>query len=74
MARWRFNKRVIAWAIALGSLAIVLGVFLIDATQGEFLAEGFFLIVISWVLLLLVIAKAVQRVRRWRSDDLEEKE
>jgi hypothetical protein len=38
--------------------------FVLKAVQGGFLAEGFFLIVLSWVLLLVLVAKLVDRLRR----------
>jgi hypothetical protein len=61
------------WGIAFGIAATLTGMFLMGAVEGGFLAEGFFLIVISWVLLLVVVAKIVNLMgRRNASDDPEE--
>jgi hypothetical protein len=38
--------------------------FLLAAVKGGFLAEGFFLIVLSWVLLLVAVAKVAEKLRR----------
>lgn len=62
------------WGIAFGIAATLTGMFLMGAVEGGFLAEGFFLIVISWVLLLVVVAKTVDRIRRLDApDDPEER-
>jgi len=61
------------WGIAFGIAATLTGMFLMGAVEGGFLAEGFFLIVISWVLLLVVVAKIATRMRgRDASDGPEE--
>lgn len=52
------------WGIAFGIAATLTGMFLLAAVKGGFLAEGFFLIVLSWVLLLVTIAKIVERLKR----------
>jgi len=52
------------WGIAFGITATVTGVLLMSAIEGGFLAEGFFLIVISWVLVLVAVAKIADRI--WR--------
>jgi len=51
------------WGIAFGIAATLTGMFLMGAVEGGFLAEGFFLIVISWVMLLVVVAKIATRIR-----------
>ncbi len=61
------------WGIAFGIAATLTGMFLMGAVEGGFLAEGFFLIVISWVLLLVVVAKIANMIgRRDGSDGPEE--
>jgi len=61
------------WGIAFGIAATLTGMFLMGAVEGGFLAEGFFLIVISWVLLLVVVAKIANMMgRRDASDGPEE--
>lgn len=52
------------WGIAFGIAATLTGMFLLAAVRGGFLAEGFFLIVLSWVLLLTLVAKAASIIRR----------
>ncbi len=53
------------WGIVFGILAILTGVFLLNAVEGGFVAEGFFLIVVSWVIILVGVAKLFQVVGRW---------
>jgi hypothetical protein len=38
--------------------------FIVRALRGGFLAEGFFLLVIGWVVFLVVVAKIASRLRR----------
>jgi len=47
------------WGIAFGIAATMTGAFVLSAIEGGFLAEGFFLIVLLWVVLLVLIAKVV---------------
>jgi len=47
------------WGVAFGAIALVTGVFLLGAVEGGFLAEGFFLIVLWWVILFFLVAKLV---------------
>jgi len=51
------------WGIAFGIAATLTGAFALSAVEGGFLAEGFFLIVILWVVLLVMIAKVVNWMR-----------
>lgn len=52
-------------------IATLTGWFLLGAVEGGFLAEGFFLIVLSWVVLFFLVAKLVDRLTRTEdaSDD-----
>jgi len=52
------------WGIAFGIGATLTGMFLLGAVRGGFLAEGFFLLVLFWVLLLVGVAKLVTKLRR----------
>jgi hypothetical protein len=63
-AKWKVDKEMAIWGIAFGIAATISGMFLLSALQGGFLAEGFFLIVLSWVLLLVLVAKFVDWLRR----------
>lgn len=47
------------WGIAFGFLATLSGMLLLGAVEGGFLAEGVFLLVLSWVLVLVLVAKVV---------------
>lgn len=61
-----------AWGIVFGVLATLTGMFLLEAVEGGFVAEGFFLIVVSWVLVFVIVAKLIQALRRWSRKDGEE--
>jgi len=50
------------WGVAFGIVATLTGMFLLEAVRGGFLAEGFFLIVLSWVILFFLVAKLVNRL------------
>ena len=67
MARWKVDRTMAMWGVVFGILATLTGMFLLEAVEGGFLAEGFFLIVVSWVVVLVMIAKLVETVKRWRS-------
>jgi len=47
------------WGVAFGVAATLTGAFVLSAIAGGFLAEGFFLVVILWIVLLVMIAKVV---------------
>lgn len=59
------------WGFSFGAAATFTGIFLLGAIEGGFLAEGFFLIVLSWVLLLTAVAKIAERMRSTRSNQPE---
>jgi uncharacterized membrane protein YfcA len=62
--KWKVDKTMAIWGIAFGIIGTVTGIFVLAALKGGFLAEGFFLLVISWVLILVLVAKLVDRLRR----------
>ncbi len=72
MGRMRVDRRMAAWGIVFGVLATVTGMFLLEAVEGGFVAEGFFLIVISWVVVMVGVAKLFQVVGRWSRRGKEE--
>lgn len=70
MAKWKIDRTMAIYGVVFGVLAMLTGTFLLTAVEGGFIAEGFFLIVISWVLLLVLVAKVTQLVReRGRDKD-----
>ena len=71
MAKWKVDRGMAIWSIAFGAIAIATGIFLLSAVKGGFLAEGFFLIVLSWVMLFFLVAKLVNWLTRRRSSDDE---
>ena len=64
MAKWKVDRAMAIWGIAFGVIAVITGVFLLSAVEGGFLAEGFFLIVLSWVMLFFLVAKLVNWLTR----------
>jgi len=52
------------WGISFGIAATLTGMFLLSAVEGGFLAEGFFLLVLSWVILLVLVAKLANWMRK----------
>jgi len=51
------------WGVLFGIVATVAGLLLLGSITGGFLAEGFFLIVLSWVLVLLLFVRLVRAIR-----------
>ena len=72
MAWWKVDRTMAAWGAVFGVLATLTGMFLLRAVEGGFFAEGFFLIVLSWVIVLLVVAKLFQMARPWSEGRKEE--
>jgi len=60
------------WGISFGIVASLTGIFVVNALRGGFLAEGFFLLVLGWVLFLVLIAKIATRLKRKKQNDTEE--
>jgi uncharacterized membrane protein YfcA len=52
------------WGIAFGVAATITGAFVLGAIEGGFLAEGFFLVVIFWVFLMVLVAKIANRLKK----------
>jgi len=52
------------WGVSFGIAATITGVFVLSALEGGFLAESFFLIVISWIVLLVLIAKLANWLKK----------
>ncbi len=63
MAKWKVDKAMAAWGILFGVAATVGGILLFGAFSGGFVAQGFFLIVISWVVAFMFFAKLVTAIR-----------
>ena len=61
---WKVDRTMAIWGIAFGILATLSGMLLLGAVEGGFLAEGVFLLVLSWVLVLVLVARVVTWLRR----------
>lgn len=72
MAKMKVDRTMAVWGIVFGVLATLTGMFLLEAVDGGFVAEGFFLIVMSWVVVLVAVAKLFQMVARWTHSRKEE--
>ncbi|MEW5747638.1 MAG: hypothetical protein AB1793_02460 [Candidatus Thermoplasmatota archaeon] len=70
--RLRVDRTAAIWGAVFGVLATLTGMFLLEAVEGGFVAEGFFLIVVSWVVVLVLVAKLFQAVSRWSARRREE--
>jgi hypothetical protein len=68
MAKWKVDMTMAIWGIAFGVIATVSGLFILQAVEGGS-AEGFFLLVLFWVLILVGAAKLVQRITEKDDDD-----
>lgn len=62
--RWKVDLTMAVWGIAFGVAATLTGMFVLAAIDGGFLAEGFFLLVLFWVLLFVLVAKLVSKLGR----------
>ncbi|MEM0342825.1 MAG: hypothetical protein QXJ32_05090 [Thermoplasmata archaeon] len=62
--RLRIDRVAALWGLAFGVAATLTGMYVLSAVQGGFVAEGFFLVVLFWVLLLVGVAKLAERLRR----------
>ena len=68
MAKWKVDRTMAIWGFAFGVIATVSGLFILQAVEGGS-AEGFFLLVLFWVLILVGAAKLVQRITKKDDDD-----
>ena len=66
--KWRVNRLMAIWGIAFGIAATLMGMFVLRAAQGGYLAETFFLIVIGWVLILVAVAKLTSKLKEMRDN------
>lgn len=71
--KWKIDPSMAIWGISFGVVATLTGMFVLAALHGGFLAEGFFLIVLGWVLFLVTVAKITSRLRSARGKRGEEK-
>jgi uncharacterized membrane protein YfcA len=71
---WKVDRRMAVWGIAFAVIATLTGWFLLSAVEGGFLAEGFFLIVLSWVVLFFLVARLVDRLTRTKGGPREDDE
>ena len=60
---WKVDRTMAVWGIAFGFLATLSGMLLLGAVEGGLLAEGVFLLVQSWVLALVLVARVVTLLR-----------
>ncbi len=60
---WKVDRAMAAWGILFGIAAIIVGLLLFGAVTGGIVAESFFLIVLSWVLVLFFLAKLIAAIR-----------
>ena len=63
MARWKVDRRMAVLGTVFAVFATLSGMFLLAAVEGGFLAEGFFLLVLSWVFLVVFLTQLSRRVR-----------
>lgn len=69
MSPWKINRTMAIWGIAFGIFAIVTGTFLLSSIKGGFLAEGFFLIVLSWVFFFVIVVKFISWIEKRSKKD-----
>lgn len=61
---WKVDRRAAIWGVAFGTMATLTGMFLLRAVEGGFMAEGFFLIVLSWIVFFVILARIAVWLRR----------
>jgi len=68
--RMKVNRTVILWSLAFAVLAIISGLFLLSAVESDreegqhgYFAEGFFLVLVLWVVVLVGVAKLATRLK-----------
>ncbi len=60
---WKVDRAMAVWGILFGIAASIVGLLLFGAVTGGIVAESFFLIVLSWVLVLFFLAKLIAAIR-----------
>lgn len=60
----KVDKTMVVWGVVFGILATISGMILLTAVEGGFLAEGFFLLVVSWVVVFAAVARLIQWLKR----------
>jgi predicted phage tail protein len=68
----KLDWTMVAWGVVFGISATLTGMFVLAAVEGGFLAEGFFLVVMGWVLLLVGIAKLTKKLKKMGSASSDE--
>lgn len=71
---WKVDRTMAIWGIAFGVMATLTGLFILRGIPAGFLAEGFFLIVMGWVLVLVAAAKLVDWISTRGRKGKEEEE
>ncbi len=69
LPRWKLDRTMAIWGIAFGIAATLSGFFILSALQGGFVAEGFFLLVISWIFYIVLVARIIMRLKHPKQDD-----
>lgn len=69
LGRWKVDRRMAVFGVAFAVVATLSGMFLLAAVEGGFLAEGFFLLVLSWIFLVVFLAQLSRWARRAREKD-----
>lgn len=69
LAKWKLDKTMVIWGVAFGVAATLSGMFILSALDGGFVAEGFFLLVISWIFYIALIARILTRLKEGRQRD-----
>jgi membrane protein implicated in regulation of membrane protease activity len=69
LAKWKLDKTMVIWGVAFGIAATLSGMFVLSALEGGFVAEGFFLLVISWIFYIVLVARILRRLKEGRKKD-----
>ena len=69
---WKVDRRMALFGVVFAVVATLSGMFLLAAVEGGILAEGFFLLVLSWVFMVVFLAQLSRWVRRRKENRDEE--
>jgi hypothetical protein len=69
LTKWKLNRTMVIWGLAFGVAATLSGMFILSSLQGGFVAEGFFLLVISWIFYIVLVAKILKRLKEGHHED-----